>query len=209
MLTGFRSWKVADDWTLRSVAFTNTWHPDVNVAECKMGSGNRRLACDDPAHDGVRLVGSAPNGFHNQDCFIYGPCKGVEQECGCGFWAYTTESDEWYRSNPFANWGEKYAIHAHGVIDGFGRCIVGPKGFRASSAIVRALVLPVVRTKLAPPYPGYSHTVEVGEPTPDTPASEALREAYSTARIYPTVEAMRAANPLSTRDLLADQEHQS
>lgn len=51
--------------------------------------------------------------------------------CTCGFYAYYCEAHT-YRNN----------ASIEGVIEGFGRCVVGSRGFRCERAIVRALVHP-------------------------------------------------------------------
>ena len=198
MLTGFRTWKVerqhsvpghagAGEGTLCSVSYTATWRPGVNHAKCLAPSGLRRVICDDETH--VR-----PSD-HESRCYTNGPCAGLDPRCGCGFWAYTSESSEWFRDNPYSITCAQ-PPRAYGIIDGFGRCVVGPRGFRASSAMVRALVLPVSRQDR------YHFPPPVGSADPTEEISECLRERYSTARIYDSVNAMRAANPLSHRDLL-------
>lgn len=52
-------------------------------------------------------------------------------DCTCGFYAYYEECHQ-YRNNSTIE----------GVIEGFGRCVVGTRGFRCERAVIRALVRP-------------------------------------------------------------------
>jgi len=69
--------------------------------------------------------------------------------CGCGFWAYWVPQSHSLDRNP-------YALPVVGVIEGSGRTLIGPKGFRSQQARIAALHLPF---RLEPDrfvYSGYS-----------------------------------------------------
>lgn len=57
--------------------------------------------------------------------------KVANQECGCGFYAYYRGVNDYHRS---------WTIQ--GIIEGYGTCTVGPRGFRCSKAKIVALVNP-------------------------------------------------------------------
>lgn len=69
---------------------------------------------------------------YEADCNVHPPLKffwptrkGVpDEKCGCGFWAY---------------WDMAPAGDVLGVIEGFGRTIIGEKGFRSAKARITAL----------------------------------------------------------------------
>ena len=66
------------------------------------------------------------------------PHRPASQGCQCGYWAYLAEVPEIinYRNT----WNNGLTIE--GIIFGFGLCSVGPKGFRAEKATVKALIIP-------------------------------------------------------------------
>lgn len=60
--------------------------------------------------------------------------------CTCGFYAFHDGSNELFHSG--------FAVHqCEGIIEGYGRCTVGDRGFRAEKCRVVALVLPLALTK--------------------------------------------------------------
>jgi hypothetical protein len=59
----------------------------------------------------------------------------VNQECTCGFYAYTDPKGREFESPHRFN----------GIIEGFGNCVIGPLGFRCSKMRILALVQPHLR----------------------------------------------------------------
>jgi hypothetical protein len=123
---GFRAWELTHDdkieepslpeqHTLKSLVMPYEWHPGLNRAECMVNSQivARRRAKGEPM------------------------CAYPNKRCTCGFYAYY-DVDKW-SSHP--SWSAKYQ-RIEGIIEGFGRCVVGSKGFRAQSAVIVGLLIP-------------------------------------------------------------------
>lgn len=124
---GHRTWLVDAGGNLRGVTFKKPpWTPGVNEAVCQ------QYSCTCPA------------------CLMFGLAVGVERKPDgapgdgehlalhrCGFYAYFK-----YERNEYTPW--RYMPVAHGIIEGFGETVLGPRGFRAQRARIRALHLPPV-----------------------------------------------------------------
>ncbi|HEU5032720.1 MAG TPA: hypothetical protein VFV01_47910 [Spirillospora sp.] len=61
------------------------------------------------------------------------PHRAPLQDCGCGFWAYSEARSRW-------STGASHLV-AYGIVQGWGRMVVGPRGFRSEYARVVALAL--------------------------------------------------------------------
>lgn len=185
--TGFRNWKLTgppDAPVLSSVSHANDWVQGVNEARCL--SPATKLVCE--------YLTSDADHKHTAECRAPDRCDGVRQSCGCGFWAYET----------FTNW---FGVHGTGsgmfggstpwvmgVIHGFGRMVIGTKGFRASKAVIAALVMPPV---LSNGVEGRVSPERVEERRVLAERYEAgLRERYWSIPFYPSVEAMLERLPL-------------
>ncbi|MHB1063185.1 MAG: hypothetical protein ACYC1Z_01600 [Georgenia sp.] len=112
---GRRSFGVLPDGRLTGLYYTQAWAAGENQASC--------------FHEGGVLVelpgGSvAVRGAHSRSI---GTTHGL-QGCTCGFYAY-------YRADPYARSGR-----ISGIIEGFGRVVLGTQGFRAEKARILALV---------------------------------------------------------------------
>lgn len=121
-IMGLRAWQVDAEGRLVGVTFPAIWKPGENVSKCYQD----------------RRAGVCPMSFeqgHIKDPCEYGNCDTVyhyrdehnyERDCSCGFWAYNEHS--------FSADG---AIV--GVVKGWGKTTVGPKGFRCEKAEIMAL----------------------------------------------------------------------
>jgi hypothetical protein len=112
-ILGFRSWKVSIDMDLMPVnPFPQAWVPGINEAMCWVGKG----------------LGYGPWRYAatNRPTNEHKPNK----KCHCGFYAYTQDPLEssQYRDGNMC-----------GIIEAWGTCVVGEKGFRAQYAVIRAL----------------------------------------------------------------------
>jgi hypothetical protein len=98
---------------LRSVYMTHhAWAPGVNVARCHSTGMGKNL----PLHGGA-TEGQTPKAM---------------QDCMCGFWAYT--GGQHYLTVP--------GHAAFGVIEAWGRMVIGPAGFRAEKGRIVAVCVP-------------------------------------------------------------------
>jgi hypothetical protein len=68
---------------------------------------------------------------HGQD-----PHPVPEEDCGCGFWAYWTADAA---GNPHS-----FEVPVLGVIEGYGKTLIGERGFRCAKARIAALHIPGV-----------------------------------------------------------------
>lgn len=89
------------------------WGADVNVAECL------RYTPRVGGGSAVSMVNGKPHSMMLPDC-------------SCGFWAYTNGEHMLSCTGPAVL----------GVIEGWGRCVLGPDGFRAEKARIVALAFP-------------------------------------------------------------------
>ena len=133
-LFGMRSFGVrgeGPDAPLTSLFHSHFWSSDTNTAICMM---QPRLKQSCGGNHGGTLG-------HVEACYVELRCPGlVSQDCDCGFWAYTNGQND-YHSNRWGGIGRE--AHIRGIIEGFGKCVVGPRGFRCEKARLRALILPL------------------------------------------------------------------
>ena len=120
-LRGLRTWKITNG-NLQSVTFYYTWGPGVNTASCYKG-----FFAWPSMHAMVR-TGPLPE-VEPHDTATVG--------CTCGFYCFFDGANDYGPTSPKANWvGARIA----GLIEGWGTCTVGTKGFRASKAAIRCLI---------------------------------------------------------------------
>lgn len=120
VVRGIRTWSTSalvcsnrePDGVLRGMRNWH-WRPGENVAQC--------LARVDWTH-----LYSSQRGLLDVD-LAANPCRGIEVTCECGFYAY---------------WADRYVqsiLSVAGVIEGYGRTVIGPRGFRCEKARILAL----------------------------------------------------------------------
>ena len=107
-----------DDATLRLTSLSQhyTWVDGVNRSDCLLT----------PSQAASRL---------NRGIEF---CRYPTVHCLCGFYAYY-DRDYWVRRE---SWSAQRWPIVTGVIEGWGRCVVGNKGFRAENALIVGLALP-------------------------------------------------------------------
>lgn len=145
-LIGVRSFRVTEDGTLTGVSAQEPWKPGINEAICAKPSTGIASAM---ARIGVSAEEAAWS-FHRFNCAMRGvvnlrkrpkpkplpippevaPHQAGTLDCTCGFYAYFDEAH-----NP-----HHYVENVLGIIEGFGVCTTGTRGFRSSKARLRALV---------------------------------------------------------------------
>lgn len=117
--------------------------------------------------------------------------------CGCGFWAYWQPQEHDLGRN---------SLPVLGVIEGTGRTLIGPRGFRSQKARIIALHLPfqiVPEVRRAGWYDAFSEpeAVSVSEAELDRSAAwmavieDRLAQMYPDARIFSERKALIAAYP--------------
>lgn len=131
---GQRVWKADKDGNLRGIVHDlPPWTPDVNDARCDLlGSfWFKRIAT---GYVQIDLPGefSPSNGDHIAGCF-------------CGFYGYYANQRNTYADSMWMI-GE---CPVSGVVEAYGKTVLGTKGFRASKARIVALCLPPYRDPVA------------------------------------------------------------
>lgn len=138
---GLRAFDVDSLGRLTGVTHKAVWRPGENVAECRR---SRRTPQCAKAHDDMISMfayhGAKPRmpaGWpHTPQCFDSTPCLGLEPNCECGFYAFYNGANDYRQSS-----------RVSAVIEGYGRTVVGTRGFRAEKAKIVALCLPGLAVK--------------------------------------------------------------
>ena len=99
---------------------------------------------------GVVLKGACAEwvpGRNEAVCLVGHPHQVPAPECSCGFWAYWQDPIFFgaWNGNHFST--PRFAVNESdvpvcGIIDGWGRTLAGPKGFRSEKAKITALLVP-------------------------------------------------------------------
>lgn len=144
-LLGLRGFALTDDGYLRGVTYTVPWTTGWNDAVCLVARRvHGRPSTPRPgfAHPIWGHVHDASHGclfpldpgepVEFEDDWEPDPCQGLEPDCACGFYAYYDQQTG--RTSGYGN--------IRGVIEAAGKCVVGPKGFRAARARIVAVVQP-------------------------------------------------------------------
>lgn len=187
---GRRSFGLAPDGRLTGLYYRQPWGPGENVASCHHDGG---VVAELPG-GGIAVQGAATRPI--------GTAHGLAG-CTCGFYAY-------YRADPYAR-----SQRVSGVIEGYGRVVLGTKGFRAERARILALLLPAgaaadeatVRASTDNPddHAGPEWRRDVarleGTPAPEEPRTltwdqrARVRQRYPEAVCFNRLDAMLAAFP--------------
>lgn len=125
---GYRSWELKHDRELVAPADPDVHELSSLVQHYDWTEGLNRARCL------LSETQRASNRLRNIP-----ECQYPTKRCSCGFYAYY-EVDQWSQHPAFAGKFQR----VHGVIEGYGRCVVGSKGFRAENALIVALLIPDV-----------------------------------------------------------------
>lgn len=160
---GTRAWSVDKQGRLRGIVFEKYWRPGENIAQClrfkeiavsiqgpqvsiqgvtttfstsafTTGLNFNSLTC--PCGCG-RLLGGG------QVARELNPCSGMDPQCGCGFYGYQHGSNDYYSPGT----GGKGPVG--GVIRGYGKVILGTRGFRAEKVEILALYIDAEKLQMA------------------------------------------------------------
>lgn len=135
VVRGQRAFGITLDGWLTGSTFCTPWHPGVNRARCYAGGRAKTSAVFTPWPALHTTRAYSEHGAPEVD-----PAVGLDvvdsshrlKGCHCGFWAYWGDLSN--------NYG--FGARVVGVIEGFGRTVLGNRGFRSSYARVVALVRP-------------------------------------------------------------------
>lgn len=114
---GVRRFRVDRLGRLTGVHVRDVWTPGENVATCR--TYTFRFAGVDEV---VKAPADKPHGATPADT------------CPCGFYAFTTLTD--------TRWTPDDGPYVEGVIEGYGRTVIGTKGFRCEKARIVAVIIP-------------------------------------------------------------------
>ncbi len=189
-VVGVRVFRVDDMGRLRGVTHQDIWRPGENTAACHapgprmpsrpMGPVSLQnqpwyLTFDDPFHTAksqrraARKADVRMKEWEEECRRIRDEWKGHGlDKCEHGFWAYYTPQGR------FASADTVYA-----VVEGFGECVIGTKGFRASKARIVALSLPPTTNEM------YGYQLSL------------VQRNYPHVPTYPSLTRMLAEHPLS------------
>lgn len=142
---GRRSWYVDHGGWLRGITYRQVWTPGENVAKCfvvKQKQPGTGLPALIPKRTGKYPWETGGFGFPEDPTqpaellpwYESDGCDGLDPKCACGFYAYHSGRNSYGVSGP--------GLRVDGVIEGYGKVILGPAGYRAQKARVVALMLP-------------------------------------------------------------------
>lgn len=142
---GLRSFGISDDGHLTGVTHRDPWVAGENHATC-----HRRWVgtCQCGSTSGTSTISTGSGhvfyvnlgaGEHANGCNGDSPCAPDDlmptADCACGFYAYYEGSNDYARPE-----------HVSGVVEGYGRTVVGSRGFRTQKARILALYWPEPKT---------------------------------------------------------------
>jgi hypothetical protein len=113
-------------------------------------------------------------------------CPFPHKGCSHGFYAYYDE--DYYRPG----WARELCI-VNGVINGFGRCVIGDKGYRSEYATVVAFVRPFRIDA------DFCKRLDLDPHQAETWVCEQLERRFPTVPIFDSVEELKAVIPLPGR----------
>lgn len=134
-VVGLRAFEVDKLGRLVGPAYGGVFKPGENVGECRRSKGHGWLLSTlsvDPAT--FRLVQQSAEPSEPEPKKTK-PHQVGQVGCTCGFYAYTDERNDYAEPSRVA-----------AVVEGYGVCTVGDRGFRAEKARLLALVLPTDST---------------------------------------------------------------
>lgn len=143
---GLRTFTLTADGVLRGVTYPVAWQAGENLAQClvvRRHADHDSMATwtRDPEFYEVGGLGIPrdPDGDTRPlTGYVRSECTGVEAGCACGFYAY-------HDPDAAPRYGSRHGAQVTGVVEAYGKVIVGPLGFRASKARVLAIVPPAPR----------------------------------------------------------------
>jgi hypothetical protein len=146
---GQRVWMLDAQGWLRGVTYRQVWLPGENKADCFVTERKPgRFILTPTGYSAVdQMFRIAGVGFgigesgaeaELQDGFNWARCEGLDPECGCGYYAYHAG----HPGQPSYGFVGGVGYRVGGVIEGYGKVILGSQGFRAQKARIRAIYYP-------------------------------------------------------------------
>ena len=140
---GRRTFYLDEGGIFRGVTYRAPWRDGENVAQCFVTKriGPTFMAPSHwhssvaPYYNGGVIFDADPDvepklaTGHGWD-----RCEGLAPNCGCGFYAYHTAETQYAVSGP--------GCKCVGIIEAYGKLVLGDKGYRASKARIAAILIP-------------------------------------------------------------------
>lgn len=145
---GHRSFYLDEGGWLRGVTYRWPWRDGENVAQCFVTVQTNPLKPVPGRY--YNLYGATPPYYAGGVVFQADPdvpvaaleghqlagCDGIDADCGCGFYAYHDADMKYALSGP--------GCRVTGVVEAYGRLVLGPQGYRAQKARILGIVVPPV-----------------------------------------------------------------
>lgn len=139
---GRRSFYLDERGVLRGITYRAPWRDGENVAQCmvtelanpmKMRASNSYggppWTCGGVVFEGNPDVPPEP-----MDGWRWARCEGLGPDCACGFYAYHDGTVRYAISGP--------GCRVQGIVEAYGRLVLGTLGYRAEKARILAVVAP-------------------------------------------------------------------
>ena len=174
-------------WVLRSMYCNYVWKPDINLAGClnyqqvRQGYRIRTKECRETHTHLAELFADGEADGSLPECYYEHDKERIDPGHSCGFYAYTETAD-----NPYLG---AIDLSVEAVIQGWGRTVIGTKGFRCERARILGLVLP--------PHEGQSYKETKGDETYGAIA-DSIRRTYRKVHAFTSRDAMLRAFPLTS-----------
>lgn len=208
-LMGVRSFRLTSEGVLTGVVHQEPWAPGVNEAICRSpmkSLASMRLMVSQAGVSTAELAWT----MHEMSCRLSGkvnlrkrPAKPARKPltldpapheagtlgCTCGFYAYFDEGH-----NP-----HHYPSSVLGIIEGYGVCTTGTRGFRSSKARLRALIFDDMFRYAYPKDVGRGLAKKIQSRYPDVPIFWTLEAALAEFPLTPVEGAEKPAPAVTAR----------
>lgn len=141
---GRRAFYLDELGVLRGMTYRWAWRDGENVAQCMVTAvrqvGVRGVRGMYPGIVGPYTMGGVtfpadPDGEPvPAEGMKWARCEGLESTCGCGFYAYHDGASMYAASGP--------GCRVQGVVEAYGKVVLGTQGYRAEKARILAIVVP-------------------------------------------------------------------
>jgi hypothetical protein len=203
-LIGLRAFAVDDLGRLSGPAFGGIFKPDENVATCGGDSPYGKMNAQLNPALRASWTFTIPTGTWTpvevDDTPLSETAKAPVRSkqpphvvagvnCGCGYYAYFNGDNTYAQTD-----------RVSAVVEGYGVCTVGDRGFRASKARLVALVLPDTEQKSRDRHARHYDSVYpelICRPRAVAVNTVQIRRNYPDVPVYPTVAAALAEHPLT------------
>lgn len=143
---GLRTFYLDENGWLRGVTYRAAWRDGENIAKCYIARPLHSLVKTTRAFLGAHPAPYTMGGVvfdadpdvppRPEEGHRFDPCGGMEATCGCGFYAYHASEQRYATNGP--------GCRVVGVVEAYGKVVLGTTGFRAEKARILGVVVPPV-----------------------------------------------------------------